>query len=118
VNKLNTLYVGFTRAGDELYVVAVSKGGRDQFPIDLLRGIDGFSDWMEEPFRAAVLLKRIEKNGALLSTCPDPIPFAALEELIRGEAERRFYHRVLYFVEAWMRTPESELDPDHQAGER
>ncbi len=39
VNKLNTLYVGFTRAEDELYVVGV-QGSRDQFPIDLLKEID------------------------------------------------------------------------------
>jgi ATP-dependent exoDNAse (exonuclease V) beta subunit len=39
VNKLNTLYVGFTRAEDELYVVGV-QGRRSQFPIDLLKETD------------------------------------------------------------------------------
>ena len=39
VNKLNTLYVGFTRAEDELYIVGV-QGKRNQFPIDLLQAID------------------------------------------------------------------------------
>ena len=39
VNKLNTLYVGFTRAEDELYIVGV-QGRRNQFPIDLLKEMD------------------------------------------------------------------------------
>ena len=39
VNKLNTLYVGFTRAEDELYIVGV-QGKRNQFPIDLLQNMD------------------------------------------------------------------------------
>ena len=39
VNKLNTLYVGFTRAEEELYIVGV-QGRRNQFPIDLLKEMD------------------------------------------------------------------------------
>jgi ATP-dependent exoDNAse (exonuclease V) beta subunit len=35
VNRLNSLYVGFTRAKEELYVIAV-KGRDDAFPFDLL----------------------------------------------------------------------------------
>ena len=39
VNKLNTLYVGFTRAQDELYIVGV-QGKKNQFPIDLLQAME------------------------------------------------------------------------------
>jgi ATP-dependent helicase/nuclease subunit A len=39
VNKLNTLYVGFTRAEDELYIVGV-QSQRNLFPIDLLQTVD------------------------------------------------------------------------------
>ena len=35
VNRLNSLYVGFTRAEEEMYVVGV-KGERDKFPFDIL----------------------------------------------------------------------------------
>jgi ATP-dependent exoDNAse (exonuclease V) beta subunit len=61
VNKLNTLYVGFTRAEDELYVVGVHgrknqpfepgpKGqgkalSKYQFPIDLLKEMDSQMGW-------------------------------------------------------------------------
>jgi ATP-dependent exoDNAse (exonuclease V) beta subunit len=39
VNRLNALYVGFTRAGEEMYVIGV-KGPRDKQPFDLLPAED------------------------------------------------------------------------------
>jgi ATP-dependent helicase/nuclease subunit A len=98
VNKLNTLYVGFTRAEDELYIVGV-QGTRNQFPIDLLKETDSQIGWKNVPRRRSpeTTQERME-----LYHPPDPIkfPFAAIEELnleerVRGE----FVHRVLYFVD-------------------
>ena len=42
VNRLNALYVGFTRAEEEMYVIGV-KGTRDKQPFDLLAG-EGFPE--------------------------------------------------------------------------
>ncbi len=50
VNKLNILYVGFTRAEDELYIVGV-QGTRNQFPIDLLKETDPQIGWKNVPRR-------------------------------------------------------------------
>ncbi len=77
VNKLNTLYVGFTRAEDELYIVGV-RGKRDQFPIDLLKEVDS------QIGRKNVLRPRspeTTQERMELYHCPDPIkfPFAPLE---------------------------------------
>jgi ATP-dependent exoDNAse (exonuclease V) beta subunit len=109
VNKLNTLYVGFTRAEDELYVVGV-QGRRNQFPIDLLKEMDSQTGWKNVPRTRSpeTAQERME-----LYYPPDPIkfPFAAVEELnleerLRGE----FIHRVLYFVDGLDESTESELD--------
>jgi ATP-dependent exoDNAse (exonuclease V) beta subunit len=69
VNKLNTLYVGFTRAEDELYIVGV-RGKRDQFPIDLLKEMDsqiGRKN-VPRPRSPETTQERME-----LYHCPDPI---------------------------------------------
>jgi ATP-dependent exoDNAse (exonuclease V) beta subunit len=98
VNKLNTLYVGFTRAEDELYIVGV-QGTRNQFPIDLLKEMDSQIGWKNAPRRRSpeTAQERME-----LYHSPDPIkfPFAAIEELNLEERMRgEFVHRVLYFVD-------------------
>jgi len=98
VNKLNTLYVGFTRAEDELYIVGV-QGRRDQFPIDLLKEMDS------QTGRKAVPRPRSPETAQermVLYHPPDPIklPFEAAEELNIEERRRgEFVHRVLYFVD-------------------
>jgi ATP-dependent helicase/nuclease subunit A len=109
VNKLNTLYVGFTRAEEELYIIGV-QGRRNQFPIDLLKEIDsqiGRKN-VPRPRSPETAQERME-----LYHPPDMIrfPFAAIEELnfeerIRGE----FIHRVLYFVEGVDENIEPELE--------
>ncbi len=116
VNKLNTLYVGFTRAEDELYIVGV-RGKRDQFPIDLLQSMDsrigsktGPRLRSPEPGQA----ERSEPREELtLYHHPEPItlPFAPtetsrLEERVRGE----FVHRVLLFVDRLYENIEPELE--------
>jgi ATP-dependent helicase/nuclease subunit A len=109
VNKLNTLYVGFTRAGDELYVVGV-QGRRNQFPIDLLKEMDCQTGWKKTP---RIRSPETNRERMELYYPPDPIrfPFAAVEELnleerLRGE----FIHRVLSFVDSVDENTESELD--------
>jgi len=98
VNKLNTLYVGFTRAEDELYIVGV-QGKRSQFPIDLLQAMDSRvgSKNVPRPRSLETTHERME-----LYHHPDPIkfPFEAVEELNLEERRRgEFIHRVLYFVD-------------------
>ncbi len=77
VNKLNTLYVGFTRAEDELYIVGV-QGKRSQFPIDLLQTTDSRvgSKNVPRPRSLETTQERME-----IYHPPDPIqfPFAPLE---------------------------------------
>ena len=109
VNKLNTLYVGFTRAEDELYIIGV-QGRRDQFPIDLLKEMDSQTGGKNVPRSRSpeTAQKRME-----LYHHPDPIkfPFAVIEELnleerLRGE----FIHRVLYFIDGLDEKIEPELE--------
>jgi len=109
VNKLNTLYVGFTRAEDELYIIGV-QGRRDQFPIDLLKEMDSQTGRknVPRPRSPETAQERME-----LYHHPDPIrfTFAAVEELnleerLRGE----FIHRVLYFVDGLDENIEAVLE--------
>jgi len=109
VNKLNTLYVGFTRAEDELYIVGV-QGKRNQFPIDLLQTVDSRMGSKIGPRLCSTEPKQEELK---LYHPPDPIrfPFAAVEELNLGERLRgEFIHRVLYFIDGLGENTESELD--------
>ena len=98
VNKLNTLYVGFTRAEDELYIVGV-RGKRSQFPIDLLQATDSRVGSKNVPRSRS--LETIREKMKLYHH-PDRIkfPFEAVRELNPEERRRgEFIHRVLYFVE-------------------
>ena len=109
VNKLNTLYVGFTRAEDELYIVGV-QGRRNQFPIDLLKEMDSQIGRKNVP---RPRFPETAQEKMELYHCPGPVrfPFSAIEELnpeerLRGE----FIHRVLYFVDAREEKIEQELE--------
>ena len=98
VNKLNTLYVGFTRAEDELYIVGV-QGKRSQFPIDLLQSMDSRVGSKNVPRPRSLETTRERMK---LYHHPDRIkfPFEAVEELNLEERRRgEFIHRVLYFVD-------------------
>jgi ATP-dependent helicase/nuclease subunit A len=109
VNKLNTLYVGFTRAEDELYIIGV-QAKRNQFPIDLLRPLDSQIGSKNAPRprasgAAQEDLKLYHHSGPLT------LPFAAIEELNLEERQRgEFIHRVLYFVDQLGESIESELE--------
>ena len=109
VNKLNTLYVGFTRAEDELYVIGV-QAKRNQFPIDLLQTLDSpiGSKNAPRPRPSGTTqedLKLYHHSGPLT------LPFTAIEELNLEERQRgEFIHRVLYFVDELDANIESELE--------
>jgi ATP-dependent exoDNAse (exonuclease V) beta subunit len=96
LNKLNTLYVGFTRAEDELYIVGVG-ATRNQFPIDLLKEMDSQIGGKDVPCPRS---PETSQEKMELYHPPDTIrfPFAAIEELNFEERMRgEFIHRVLYF---------------------
>jgi ATP-dependent helicase/nuclease subunit A len=98
VNKLNTLYVGFTRAEDELYIVGV-QGRRDRFPIDLLKEMDSQTGRKDVPRPCS---PEANRESMVLYHHPDPIkfPFETVEELNLEERRRgEFVHRVLYYVD-------------------
>ena len=59
VNRLNALYVGFTRAEEEMYVIGV-KGARDKQPFDLLP---------EEDFPE---VSRVERSHTAKAEAPQP----------------------------------------------
>jgi len=124
VNKLNTLYVGFTRAEDELYVIGV-QGIRNQFPVDLLQMMDSQIGSKMTPRPHPTESDQVEKsrNDCRTDTRPREdlklyhhsgpfkFPIAAVEELnleerVRGE----FIHRVLYFVDTLDENIEHDLE--------
>ena len=134
VNKLNTLYVGFTRAEDELYIVGVGSA-RNQFPIDLLKEMDSQTGWKRAPRSRSTetTQERMDlehppaplESPAMNGRDDISIPhtkgavrasafltgFAAPEELNLEERRRgEFIHRVLYFVEGLDEETESEID--------
>jgi ATP-dependent exoDNAse (exonuclease V) beta subunit len=109
VNKLNTLYVGFTRAEAELYIIGVQTK-RNQFPIDLLQTLDPQigsknTPCPHPPGTTQEDLRLYHHSGPL------KLPFAAIEELNLEERQRgEFIHRVLYFVDDLGENIESELE--------
>ncbi len=109
VNKLNTLYVGFTRAEDELYIVGV-QGRRDQFPIDLLKKMEPRTGRMGVPRPRSPGTSR-ERMVFYHHPGPIKFPFEAVEELNLKERRRgEFVHRVLYSVDDLERIG-SDLEP-------
>jgi ATP-dependent exoDNAse (exonuclease V) beta subunit len=134
VNKLNTLYVGFTRAEDELYIVGVGSA-RNQFPIDLLNEMSSQTGWKRapRPRSTETTQERMDlehpsapfESPAMNGRGDISIPhtkgaarasafqtgFAVPEEINLEERRRgEFIHRVLYFVESWGKDTESDLD--------
>jgi ATP-dependent helicase/nuclease subunit A len=108
VNKLNTLYVGFTRAEDELYIVGVGSA-RNQFPIDLLKEMGSQTGCKRAP-RPRSTETTQERMGLAHPSDPIKLPFTAVEELNLEERRRgEFIHRVLYFVEGLDEETESKL---------
>jgi ATP-dependent helicase/nuclease subunit A len=98
VNRLNSLYVGFTRAAEELYVIGV-KGRKEGYPFDLLP-LDDFlpAEKMEREkgegleHHKNLEIRHHHRHLKFQIRSDDLIN---IEEKKRGE----FIHRVLFFVE-------------------
>jgi ATP-dependent exoDNAse (exonuclease V) beta subunit len=108
VNRLNSLYVGFTRPEEELYVIGV-KEKDTVFPFDLLP---------EHDFPQCVKPYKEGKSGKKLSEAPvmhhqRKIEFQSrTEEIISTEEKRRgeFIHSILSHLEYLQDGFEKELD--------
>ncbi len=106
VARLNSLYVEFTRAREELYVVGV-KGRHDVFPFDLLPVRD--YPPAEKPKRMPGVAERPEEPLALLH-CPSPLLLVEdagkrmpAKEQWRGD----FIHRVFSHIKESGNDPEA-----------
>ncbi|MBE0425362.1 MAG: UvrD-helicase domain-containing protein [Nitrospirae bacterium] len=100
VNRLNSLYVGFTRAEEELYLIGVRDERRkDKFPFEVLP-VEEFSP-SEKPERRTVA--RTESSDFLFVNHQyKTIEFKdKSDEVIRIEEKQRgeFVHRVLSYIE-------------------
>jgi ATP-dependent helicase/nuclease subunit A len=98
VNRLNSLYVGFTRPKEELYVIGV-KGKSEGYPFDLLPVRD-FPPAARPERRPVEKTEAVQTFSVLHSHTLTEYRVSAgeiisLEERQRGE----FIHRVLFFVE-------------------
>lgn len=98
VNSLNSLYVGFTRSKEELYVIGVS-GNQRRYPLDILPETDYPSS--SKPDRKYVRSAEADKAFPL-SHYHNKIVFQGdVKETIAVEERRRgeFIHKVLSLVE-------------------
>ena len=110
VNKLNTLYVGFTRSESELYVIGVS-GKKRQFPIDLLREAGYPPVEKEVPAPSSKMVHQAYLQLHHPTHQVDFSSFSSIEELNIEERRRgEFIHRVLYFIEYLGEGLESRLE--------
>jgi len=97
VNRLNTLYVGFTRPKEELYVIGV-KGKRDSYPLDILP-VDGYlpGDKPDRSLKDSAEAKEefsISHRHKQMEFHAGPGDMINLKERKRGE----FIHRILSFI--------------------
>jgi ATP-dependent exoDNAse (exonuclease V) beta subunit len=138
VNRLNTLYVGFTRPMAELYVIGVS-GERSQFPMKLLResgyapGVGSSRSEIKSlpvAFSEEILQAQLQLQHPSFQTYPsesaqtqtlgagekstlrlDFSPFSVVEDLKLEERQRgEFIHRVLYSLDDLEGDVESRLE--------
>jgi len=98
VNKLNTLYVGITRAETEMYLIAVRKREKE-YPFDILPE-DGFS-FGEAPSKSySKKCDFAEPAGLFHHEMPLLLRVNTSELGNIGEKKRgEFIHRVLYFID-------------------
>lgn len=113
VNQLNSLYVSFTRAEKELYVIGIGKGeGKMSRPLDLLPVHDDSPS--VKPGRALETPVKAERTAPLLHP-REPLQSPAavdFREKLTPEERRRgeFIHRVLSFIEYSEEAVEDHLD--------
>ncbi|MEW6586477.1 MAG: UvrD-helicase domain-containing protein [Nitrospirota bacterium] len=97
VNSLNTLYVGFTRAQEELYIVGVrTKGG---YPLDILPPDDFVPS--EKPAVSPKIEPEPAESQVLRHYRKQTVFEISPEELLTAEEKRRgeFIHKVLSRLE-------------------
>jgi len=98
VNKLNTLYVGFTRPREELYVIGV-KGNHEWYPFPILSALDyppsQKPDYTTTEPVGSVAAFRICHHHNHFEFQQRSEDTLHMEERQRGE----FVHRVLFFIE-------------------
>ena len=111
VNRLNSLYVGFTRAKSELYVIGV-KGAKDKFPFDLLP-VTEFQPSPkpgripQKPATSEILLPTYHHNR--LAQYPETRgDMKHIDEKKRGE----FIHSILSQIEFVSYEKEQELEKE------
>lgn len=98
VNKLNSMYVGFTRPGEELYVVGVRGKGKG-YPFDILA--EGIFPPSAKPQKKDTMVPekkervKISHRYRRIEFPEGPDQMMSIEERTRGE----FVHRVFFFVE-------------------
>ena len=109
VNRLNSLYVGFTRAEEELYVIGV-KGNKESYPLDILP--ENYFPPSARPERQEVAGTEIHETLPVLHHHRQvEIQIRSDEIMSIGERRRgEFIHRVLYFVEYMPDGFEKELE--------
>lgn len=109
VNGLNTLYVGLTRAKEELYVIGV-KGTRDgKYPFDILP-VEAFPP-SEKPERKGKRGKETQKRCKTAHRPRSAAPGVEREPMLRREERERgeFIHEVLAHIEYSYPDLEKEL---------
>lgn len=111
VNRLNSLYVGFTRARFELYVIGV-KGTKVQFPFDILP-VDEFRPSSKPVF----VSQKPEKPENRLFTYHHNRQTgysANIGAMIHNEEKKRgeFIHRVLSNIEYLLNKNEQEIEKE------
>jgi ATP-dependent helicase/nuclease subunit A len=108
VNRLNSLYVGFTRAKEELYVIGV-RGRSETFPFDLLpqgeREVAGKPQRQEGPAEKSSAVFIVSHQLEKIETEVRADEMIGLKERERGE----FIHKVLSHVEYIHDDMEAEL---------
>jgi ATP-dependent exoDNAse (exonuclease V) beta subunit len=110
VNRLNTLYVGFTRPEFELYVIGVS-GKKTQFPMDLLQESGHVAVGKKAPARNLEAADQAYLHLYHPTQQVDFFSISSFEELNIEERQRgEFIHRVLFFIEYLDEDLESRLE--------
>ena len=111
VNRLNSLYVSFTRAKNEMYVIGV-KGSRDKFPFELLP-VDEF----QPSSKPGLISQKPEKSERRIFTYHHsrmPKYHIHTGDIIHIDEKKRgeFIHRVLSYIEFPSYESEKELEKE------
>lgn len=98
VNRLNSLYVGFTRPKEELYVIGV-RAGKNGYPFDLLPA--GDYPPTDKPAKRSAEKTEALQTFSFRHSHARTEYHASHEEIINFEERQRgeFIHRVMFYVE-------------------